>query len=451
MIRYCKLIFCVLLTCFSMSGKCYADELIRHNQDRGAVEGSIIRQYGTNCDVVCERAPNNNSFSMYEEGNAYANGIFIGDMYEITDFEIFDDVVYFCGKMVFGDSNVARIGYFDLTGFMNADYVQVEYLDIPWMKEVRALEVGNFARRKHVVIVGKGLSNEPYIADLMKSGSYWNINTTELLNDSLALHDLAITDSYVVVTSTKGGLIMREGLLWYFPKPTVGNASLLQVGTTQYYNIGSNVSEEYYVRSSSNDQFATVYTPGVFLGGTKNYCIMKYGGLGFSQLHVLTENNVMFSKLRDFVFETDNPYVPCVHLLINTRYTYGSFRSLVYELPIGGISSSVNVSSHTYNDVYITSIREKSDAQHFVMSGYGYLNGTPSIFKYEKGLFGVGCMSTVNNVMYKNSVSQQLKHYNYDRAVSYVEPYIKSYGVKIMRVVVDCNVQSKDSTEMIKK
>lgn len=421
---------------FFFPGKLKADELVRHNQNDNSRARSIIRHYTSNVDIVCDRIPFGPTFTMYEEGNPNVNRLYV-EMSDVTDFEIHRNTVYFCGIWNNGNKTIARIGFFDTTGFSSATSLQVYYFDLPWLTELRALEVADFVMQKHLVVIGKGIEEEPTIVDFIDEGTYWKVNSTMIYNDTLCLTDLAITESYVVVTSSMIKSPSKEGVLWYFNTPTTAGESILQTGSVFHYYLGPNFSENFFVRTISGDSFVTVHTPWSQPVGTAEYNVMKYSAMGYSRQCFLTETNISYSCLQDFFVEDENPSIPCVHLLINTEYQNGIQQSVVYELPIFDWNGTLNVYGHSYDNVFATSLRRRWDGQHFIMSGFGCTNGNPHILKYKKGFYE-GCLPMVENTMEKRLVFYVAKKTDFPRAIGGQIPYPREQSMKMMQVKDDC-------------
>ena len=209
------------------SGNVKAIERIRYNAYESTNSQTIIRRYEDHADIACYHNSNKPYFMFYREGVASSHAMYLDRMDTIFDFEIFNDTVYFSGKQRNSVSGKAVVGYFDATSFLSSSPTNVSYISLPSMDVVKAIEVKNFAARKHVVGIGKSLTSMSMMVDMIDESSYWKVNFSEVGGDSIILHDLAVTDSFVVVTSTmKTFFMLTTGRLWYIPKPFTPGQSL---------------------------------------------------------------------------------------------------------------------------------------------------------------------------------------------------------------------------------
>ncbi len=438
-----KSIFCVLLTILFLSpGVAKADELVRHNNDVNYGVESIIRHYNSNIDIVCDRHLGSPSFTMYIEGVPTVTCLDV-DMYDVLDFEIFKNRVYFCGKYNNGNGTIGRIGFFNLTGFSSATNVQVYYFDVFWMKEVRALEIDIFSllgTKEHLVVIGDGVEDEPIIVDFINEGSYWEVNSSIIYNDSLRLSDLTFTKSYVVVTSTMEKSHNREGILWYFLKPTTDGVSIFQSGYSAYEYIGTNFSPKVIVKPIEKDIFVIAHTPWS-PNETPDFYLTKCNGTSVIDRYILSEpNSVKHPKLRDIATKDT---VRDVHLLINIENN-GTPCTIIYEALIYITSNVFPVFGHSYNGVYATSLSKRRDRAHFVASGFGYSNGKPYVLKYGDGAYGCGCLPTIQNTMRRISVDYTPEKIHFSRVLGEIVPVPYEKQTRVQNVSIDCYVQAKD-------
>ena len=434
-----RAIFCIFFAQFLSVGNACADELVRHNTDVNHGVESIIRHYTSNTDIVCDRYPGRPSFTMYIEGVSSAYSIDV-EMYDILDFEIYRGMVYFCGTYISGNTSMARAGFFSLSGFSSATFVQVYYFDYPSMKEFRALELDYFAMRLHLMTIGKGHNDEPILVDFIENGTYWDVQLTDIYNDTLSLADIAVTDSFVVIASTKEKSQDREGMLWFFLKPTTTGASILQSSSINYEYIGTNFSPNVLVRKIIYNFFVVAHTPYTPLESPDFY-ITKFQGKSVVDRFLLSvSSNFKHICLKDIATESEKAVV---HLLINFENS-GIPSSAVYELITSTYGNMIPLFGHSYSGVYATSLNKRSDMVHFVASGFKESNGYPYILKYLRGTFGYGCLPAVQNAMERIQFSTNPQKIIFPRSVGTIVPVSYAKEVKEYSVMVDCSVHVRD-------
>lgn len=421
-------------------GEVKAEELVRHKQNINYGAESIIRHYMSNIDIVCDRHLGKPSFTMYIEGVTTANSIDV-DMFDVVDFEIVKSRVYFCGVHYYGNDLRGRIGYFDLIGFPSASNVQVYYFDILWMTDIQAIEVADLAMKMHMLVIGKGLEDTPLLVDFKDEGTtYWDVKSTEIYNDSLSLSDLAVTQNYVVVTSTKEKSQNREGYLLYFHKPTNPGASIFQSGDISYQYFGTNISPRIIIRTHKNDVFVVAHTP-YYPNNSPDFYVTTCTGKDINDRYILSlPNTIKHPCLRDIATEKDKLFA---HLLINEEDN-GIPYSIVYEMPLALSGNTLPTYGHSYNGVYATSLSRRSDFSHFVMSGFNCTNGSPYIIKYMAGVFSCGCLPRVDNMTMKVDFSKEPIAISFPYAVGQIEPVPNEHGTYVHNVTVDCTAQAKD-------
>ncbi len=437
-----KSIIYTTLAIFVPVGNVHADEVVRHNSSINYGVESIIRHLNSGIDIVCDRHLGSPTFTMYTDGVSTANSIDV-DMYDVMDFEIVRNTVYFCGQYNTGNSTIARVGYFDLTGLSTSTNVQVYYFDFHWLKELRAMELAAFALRNHLIAIGDGVEDDQYMVDFIDEGTYWKVTSTIIYNDSLRLSDLAVTKNNIVATSTMVKSPNRECLLWVFQKPATTGASIFQSSDISCVNIGTNFSPDVFVRSIREDVFVVAHTPWSPSGSTDIY-ITECDGPSVTSRYILSESSdIKRLYLRDIATEKEKNIV---HLLVNMEVN-GTPRSIIYEMIPGSIGSVSPVFGHSYDGVYATSLNPRSDKRHFVASGFGCANGYPYILRYRKASFGCGCLPNVINEMTRIEFKYDPNDISFPRTWENMVPVPSEKEVKEYSVHVDCSVLFRDPEE----
>lgn len=257
------------------------------------------------------------------------------------------------------------------------------------VSELRALEVADFAMRKHVVSLGTSITKDAVMVDLIDEVSYWSINYSPICDSTLTLIDLAITESYVIATST----LNYGGRLWHFYKPTIAGMSLFQGTTTKYFDVGSNFSNRFIVKTIEDDIYVTAHVPFKNYVNTRWVYISKHLGEGYGVRYRLSESNVKYFRLQEIGTEKNKSEV---QLLINVEYNDGIRRSVSYEIPTTVTLGTTIVYGHSIDDVYATSMDRTNKLGHYVMSGYDCTNGYNYYVKYQSSAYG-SCIPIKSN------------------------------------------------------
>ncbi len=417
----------------------YADELVRYNADDGNCRGTIIRHYGEKSDIVCVHSAGMSYFIFLQEGVpfTYARQV---NLDTVCEFEIYNDTVYFCGMRTSSGISSAVLGYFDIASLASNATTVVYYQDLPWMDKANKLEVAWFAARKHVVAIGRERKGGAMIVDAIDEGTYWNVNYTGMYNDSLQLADLAITNSYVVVTSVLDEEMgSGSGLLWWIGKPSVSGSSILPSWNVQYIRISDKITK-YLVRTYDGDHIVTANSYWKNALGTARYSVVQYNAFSFIKRYDITESVVVSSELWDIMPEKDYGWAD---LLISDNIEQLGVRGVVYEVPLSVTANTVVVCSHVYDKVECTSLDFTRQNRHFVMSGSKAEDMIPYFFKYKNGHFGGGCFGVYCNQMIKYNIDFEQKEKNLSRSVVNMIPIPEVAGQKDYRVLQYCISENK--------
>lgn len=443
-----KSIFCVLLTFLFLSpGVVKADdESIRYVHEI-TTSRTIIRHISDGLDIVCyhEYDP---YFMVFREGDTASNTFLLSRMDSIYDFEIYNGKVYFCGENYAG---IATVGFFDLTSLIYpSSSINVSFFELSNMKNVKAIEVGAFASRNHVVGIGESVDSKGMMVDMTDETTYWKINFSIVGGDTMILSDLAIINNYVVVTATKTGPLyfVPAGYLWYISKPTTPGNSLFPCTATLDKHPGIE-GTKYLITQLRIDGFVTAYH-GTSLFGTRPIILSYYNGPSYVRSVLFKEPTKNTFYLQDIEREyTTNT----VEVVMGGKYTNstGTFvRSKIYEIPdVASLPSTIY--AHFYDGIFLTSIDRIGSITigygHFVFSGYdkpsGY--GTPYYAKLLFGGFPGYCKSKVENTL--RGITVQNNRTAHDLFRMYIErtPVVETFSIKPLWVETECHYPSRTS------
>lgn len=444
--KHTKALFCIIISLLFLSaGNVRADELVRLNSDELTSSGSIIRHYDGDTDIVCYHSPEGPFFMMYINGVPSTNVLYLQPMDTIHDFEIYEDTVYFCGNGNINRVGDAVVGYFAVADLTNLSLSNVAYITLPALETVKAIEVGWFASRKHVVGVGKAINSEGMMVDMIDESAYWDVNLGEVGGDTIALSDLAITRTYVVVTSTKNAIgTVVPGRLWLIEKPTTAGASLFP-GSVTFYDHGTDVGSKYLVRTRCVDEFVTAHGPAIYSIGTTPFTVSYYNGPSYVESAYINESPATTCSLGDINCE-DGTFI--VNMLLHGMYQTGNglvMRSMIYELDY--IALPATVKAHVYDGVVFESLAPiwayNIDEQHFVSSGYKpYGYGTPYYLKYHTRYFEGECLEMTENLAKKVIIDHKPTTKEIESTLTRQVPIVIESYRKYMRVNTECFSQT---------
>ena len=137
-----------------------------------------------------------NAFLLVSENGATAPMLQLpSSIYMVNDFEIFDDIVYFCGR---NKNGKAILGRFSLQGFPNTE---VCIWTIPEMYSFNKLDVGMMNQVLHVFMTGEGALGGYNVVDAAPlTSTYWNFCISNVQLD-WCFDDVVFTTSDVVYSA----------------------------------------------------------------------------------------------------------------------------------------------------------------------------------------------------------------------------------------------------------
>ena len=113
--------------------------------------GTLVRYLGNDTSVICDQwgvsvnAPSFFLVTPFVTSTMIPRAII--DIDTVFDFEIYNDVVYFCGVKNTATGGYGVIGYFHISGFPAPS---VNYLNIPVFRRITRLEVGDMQGHTHI-------------------------------------------------------------------------------------------------------------------------------------------------------------------------------------------------------------------------------------------------------------------------------------------------------------
>lgn len=183
---------------------------------------SIIREYKEDVRIIYSQQGDDKQFIKVTESGTTAPLLVLNDDIFVSDFEIMDDILYFCGVRYFNQL-YGFLGYIDLTSFPSTFYGN----HFPDMGGFYKMEVfrSQYGGEKHIVMTGDAVNWGSCVVDVrMPTSGSWSYYYS-LADSSWAIFDdVAVTDTRVLVslrTSTQNGYVC------FFNHPALNNSFLI--------------------------------------------------------------------------------------------------------------------------------------------------------------------------------------------------------------------------------
>ena len=460
-----KTVVCAVLFSVLPLGNVWADELIRYDShDIYACSESIIRNYAPGVDVVCVHdrsvSAGHPFFLAVKDTSNVSYYMVMGILDTVYDFEILKDTVYFCGKYSSSIySGCAVVGYFDILSLMSSGYTTVSYLPITSMKTLSKLEVEFFASWKHLVAIGTDNLDSAVVMDATEGPTGWNICCAIFGNDSLRLTDIAFTDDYIVITSTKRASGMapisgyRNRVLWWIEKTVMGPYYVPFNNVRRY--IFDDGCKSYMVRARKDNEFVTVCN---FMSPATQPCdynISVYDGLNMISSYKFTEsgNSMVSSGLLDIsVDRTPGGKRLCV--LLNNAYGNTADKSVIYDIPLLPTFFPTIIGGHVNNyNVNVRSLDYTGINGHFVASGIGpgLYYDHPYFLKYKFDNYDGDCFERVENELIDDSRPNQPTEKKVEKSIEQIIPVMDEIDKKELEITEKCNSSTDSDGEREKE
>lgn len=274
-------------------------------------------------------------FTLASETGVTAPTLELPNYYNISDFEIYNDTVYFCGRADSG-SIVALFGYFSLVSF---PYSSVYCCHIQSLKELKKLAIYNNGNKPHVVFTGTMGKNKSVLSDaIISSYNSWDFAIAyDTYIDDLIFDDVAVTDDYIVSSSRIFNL--DSGLIQYFHKPPTYHTMFPYYYITR--SIEYNPISQILITACQKDTFATLcnVSPSAFV-------MSKYNPLNDV---ISLKSTIKRCESRDINYNADNKNVEVLVYDVGTEY--GSSLTLDYD---NALTMSAYIPEHRWlmQDMY---------------------------------------------------------------------------------------------------
>lgn len=344
-------------------------ELIRECNVKG--EPSLVRACSENVWMVYYEDGFGPSFAKVTSTGATADNIWlIGLIAHVTDFEIVNNILYFCGISA---NNTAVMGYFSLTNFPST---LVYTCTVPMISNCRKLEAGYFNGTRHVLMVGDALGTS-HIIDARDMGSnQWNFNISTYSSEDDFYDDVAVTDNYVVISArdTAG-----KARLYRFNYPAA-NFPLLPQYNVSYMIPNHSCQGEVLLDRCVGDTVAYL-TRTSSTGFAVGICSMPGN---FLACHIRLASNTNPFELKDIKYNASVRHADAMMYDLANGST--SIFHITHPIILGGLTPwiiSYSYTGHLFNNQKLMSLDALSNGR-FIASGSGFNEtGLLDIYRYK--------------------------------------------------------------------
>lgn len=253
----------------SVSPDIFSQEYIRGADHYLYCDTSIVRTKGKDTVLTYYHNHNKSVFMLMVSGTNPVPALFIEPVY-VNDFELYDNVVFFCGYKDDGGVKKGVYGLFLISTLPSStlSYVVVDtctelkkleyyiYHDILY-EEIHLAMIGTTGKLNNVLIhalPGGTMPTPPFPAYPFCGYSVYFSN-----NDNEFFDDVAVTENYVVVSTRSkiSGLPVID--FWQFEKQTASLSSFLYM-PIHHLRMGSPVADsQVFLEHAENDNYAAVF------------------------------------------------------------------------------------------------------------------------------------------------------------------------------------------------
>ena len=324
---------------------------------------TLVREVSENQWLACSYDGMNSVFTMVGT-STYAPTLALPNYYYISDFEIYNDTVYFCG-WIDSSFGVALFGYFSLLTFQPST---VFCCHISVLNRLYKLAVFNNEGKPHVVFTGDKYKNRPVLADAISpSPDLWYFNylyNAEI--DFLIYDDVAVTDNFIIATSRIFDL--DSGIIHYFDKP-LSYTTIFYPHYVTYRSVQYKTYSPILVTACTEDYFATLCKDGV-----ASFVMSKYQWLNDDYS---LESSLNYGNCRDINYNADSNSVEV--LVYEKNIKYGGSLALHYS-PLSYSFPSIPAHVYYYHSLHSIDYLN-NNPKCFISSGINM--GLLHLYKYE--------------------------------------------------------------------
>lgn len=287
--------------------------------------GAIVRHIDNRMVLIYDHSIDGNYFFLVNTNNPtnvpYKK--LSDDMLKINDFEIFDNVVYFCGITNEATPH-ALFGYFSIWSYLDGEV----YIDtLAELKAFNKLDVFSVDGQTHVVMTAQHVDGASVMVDAYEvtpnTWQYFIAQGTTFTSRSF--DDVAVIDDYIVFSQSGfsiigPGIISGYTTLWFFPKPLLAGPlfySTSNINTISYDNKRLGLT---YIKHKTGNKFDLACNSGY-----DRITIDQFDATSYNQSFLFTKDTN--DNVSDICYDnvTDDPLVLVANIIGSSVYTTQTF------------------------------------------------------------------------------------------------------------------------------
>lgn len=171
----------------------YEDNL-KSNENSQCIEEYNIHHLLTTTNKI---GTNRYAFRVWKNGSGIFEGFLNDPNLIVSDIEIFDDSVYFCGYREVNGNQIGYIGRFNILHFFSNQNCQYQIMPITTSSKLKKLVAYESNNRDHIVAIGADTANSPIIVDLFPDSICGTFISTSFTYEQLT--DIAVGNNCVLI------------------------------------------------------------------------------------------------------------------------------------------------------------------------------------------------------------------------------------------------------------
>ena len=223
---------------------------------------SIIRETAKDTVLIYYRKPESSTFMLVANGNVNVQTIKINPIF-VNDFEVYNNVVFYCGYVLEGNEKKAILGHFNLKLFPNSSITYYKIYDCQELKKLDVYHTVEFQDYGEIRMVSIGTSSgvrSDVLVDLTTNTLFpMNCDMHFSYSENENFDDVAVTDKYVVVSSRNKE---QENLVvdfWYYKKPHYVGQDIFNSNANRFRIYSPMIDSPVILEHTRKDSVAAVY------------------------------------------------------------------------------------------------------------------------------------------------------------------------------------------------
>ncbi len=367
------------------------------------IDKIISKTYKQSVSICYIENKQKHCFAYVETSASLAKYVFIDPRYNVEDFYIRNDSVFFCGKT----EDVAFIGYYDIVDFFSGQsfYINNSLYSVNNKKITTLKKIVSFLSTNgdvHIVSIGTTENKSPCIIDVTNDifNNTWTYNVGDLQNyPQESLKDLILTDNYIVTAGFVDS-ISRYICLRRYEKDNVINGSIQDItnvydGSNCFYSVFPN--DTILLSHFNEDTVAAATTSNI------NHPQNPYETL---ELFLFDLNNINFitmtdNKIRFYLNQSVNPELigivssPLKHqvfVLQNKYCTSTSYRTTITSFICHNVSL-YNLNWFYDSVSFMSFDAYNNNTQLFITGKYNYLFNNKIFYGIGDQFYNFSCIN----------------------------------------------------------